>query len=304
MPSFCRSGALVVTTLLLALPRLNAIVIDGFATATNDRFANNGSFFATGLDLSGIGRSSDGRWGTLISSNVFVSANHLHPAIGSTLTFHASNDQSGASSAVTVSSGQRIGSSDLWVGVLDTPLSGAFATYTFPTADITNLTEFESSAIAGKVGLMIGRSTTDWANQLHDVAVGANVLDFWADDSEAGGTTDDAVAAFYQFAATDVTFESLLQGGDSGAPLLTSLGGSSLQLTGINWWVGTATVSLIEYNVSGFSYLGNYDAQLQSIITASAVPEPAAAVLLVALGATLAVAYRRRRRGTAPSYSG
>ena len=46
---------------------LLAIQIDGFSSATNDRFANNSSFVADAFDLSGVGISNNGRWATMVS---------------------------------------------------------------------------------------------------------------------------------------------------------------------------------------------------------------------------------------------
>ena len=73
-----------------------ALQIDGYTDAKNDRFADSGAFVLNGFDLSGVGRSAGGFWATMVSSNVFVSANHHHPSNGSTLYFHPANDPSGS----------------------------------------------------------------------------------------------------------------------------------------------------------------------------------------------------------------
>lgn len=271
-----------------------AITIDSFTTDTNDRFDNDGSFILSGSDLTGVGFGTGG-WATLLSNNVFISANHLHPGIGTTITFHASNDPNGTAISRTVASGQRIGTSDLWIGVLDSPVSSSYASYAFVTTDIADATAFASSPLNGLTGYMIGRSPTSWPSSVHDVAVGTNVFDVWAEDVTAGGTTDDGLSALYQFPSTDTTYEALLQGGDSGAPVFI-VSGSTLVLVGINWFVGTATVSMTEYDLSGFSYVGNYDVEISNFIAANAVPEPAAAGILLGLGALGWVAGRRRHR--------
>ncbi|MFP4674582.1 MAG: hypothetical protein ACLFO5_08370, partial [Opitutales bacterium] len=102
----------------------SAINIDGFTTDENDRFANDSSFVADQFDLSGVGINNNGHWLTMLSDEVFISAEHLKPATGSSVTFYESNDPDGASSTRSVTSNtQQIGTSDLYVGTLDSPLS-------------------------------------------------------------------------------------------------------------------------------------------------------------------------------------
>lgn len=165
---------LLLTT--LALPRITALTISGFVADQNDRFANDDAFVLNAFDLSGVGRSSDNRWGTLISDNVIISANHLKPNVGSTLTFYATNDSSGASITRTVSSGQQITGTDLWVGILNAPVTSDYTAYDFATFDIEDSTNFRNWTHAGALGAVFGRSPTAFAS-LVDVAVGYNVLD-------------------------------------------------------------------------------------------------------------------------------
>lgn len=64
---------------------------------------------------------------------------------------------------------------------------------------------------------------------------------------------------------------------------------------GINWFIGDVTVGEVTFDTNGYSYVGNYDGELNGIISASAVPEPAnfAGILALAcLGMT--VTHRRR----------
>ncbi len=270
----------------------HAIIIAGFTSATNDRFADDGSFIGSVFDWSGVGLTSGGQWGTLVSNNVFLSANHLHPSLNSSLTFYSSNDSSGASQSRTVVGGQRIGTSDLWIGVLNSPVSPSFTSYSFISNDIADSAAFNApSPVRGLVAYVVGKSPTAWSTTL-DMAVGRNVLDLWAEDSQAGGTTGDALASLEGY-TTDVAYETLLQGGDSGAPLFIG-NGSSLLLTGINWWVGKGTINAVEYDISGYSYIGNYDVEISTFINANAVPEPSSFALITSLIA-LAGAGRRRR---------
>ncbi|MGB0344987.1 MAG: hypothetical protein ACPGGJ_06265, partial [Coraliomargarita sp.] len=104
--------------------------------------------------------------------------------------------------------------------------------------------------------------------------VGRNVLDSWADGVTVGGTTDDAIIAFQNSAneGNYVSDEAFLQTGDSGAPLFVEDGGI-LTIAGVNWFTGTVNGA----NYNGFSYLGNYDADIQAFIDANSavvIPEP------------------------------
>lgn len=282
-----------------------SIIIDNFSSATNDRFANADTFILDGFDLTGLGRSSDGKWGTLISENVFISSNHSRPSIGASLTFFSSNDPNGGSITRAVSSGQRIGFTDLWVGVLETPVTHSFSSFTYLTADIIDTSAFQSSALNGAIGYMVGLSPTAWASSRHDVAIGTNTLDAWVEDSNAAGTTADALSAIYRLGLNDLTYEALLQSGDSGAPLFVT-DGSTLFLAGINWWEGTAnlTVDMVasSYQLSGFSYVGNYDAAITSFVTTNAVPEPAAFAGLLGVTSLGFAMLRRRRRSPILSF--
>ena len=99
----------------------HALDIDDSSAALNDRFANDPSFIMDDYDLSGVGRAVGGRWGTLVSENVFVSAFHYGPGVGAMLTFHESNAPASSSITREVIAAQQVGTSDIWIGVLDTP---------------------------------------------------------------------------------------------------------------------------------------------------------------------------------------
>jgi hypothetical protein len=288
-----KTSILAVLALLVTATASHAVIIAGFTTATNDRFANDGSFIGSVFDWSGVGISSGGQWGTLVSNNVFLSSNHLHPGVSSNITFFSSNDPSGASQTRTVVSGQRIGTSDLWIGVLNTPVSTGVTSYSFISNDIADTAAFNApSPVRGHVAYVVGKSPTAWATTL-DVAVGRNVLDLWLEDVSAGGTTADSLVSLEGF-TNDVAFETLVQGGDSGGPLFIGVG-NNLVLTGINWLVGKVTIESAEYDISGYSYIGNYDTQISSFISANAVPESNTYGVIVGLIA-LAGATRRRKR--------
>lgn len=277
---------------LSAVCSVRAIDIDDFLSAENDRFANSSSFIMDQFDLSGVGRSSDGRWATLVSRTVFVSANHFHPdASGSTTaTFYETNDPNGNTVTRTVSSGQRIDSSDVWMGVLDSPVPTSYAVYDFATEDIDNATEFTASVYNGENSYMFGQSGTFSGDQ--DIAVGRNVLDGWLDSVTVSGTTDDAMTATDDIEAFDVQYEALLESGDSGGPMFAELTSGDLTLVGSNWIVAGMLVT----DENGFAYYGNYDEQMQSFIDSNPIPEPASIVLCALALLGLIFCGRRRNR--------
>lgn len=274
-----------VAVLVFSGPAAYGIAIDDFVSAENDRFANSSSFIMDAYDLSGVGLSSDGRWVTLVADDVFVSANHYHPSTsGSTVTFYPTNDPNGASATRTVVDGQRIGSSDIWMGVLDSPLPSEYAAYTFATEDIDNATEFAGSVYNDENAFLFGHSGT-FSGDLN-MAVGRNALDGWLDDVNAAGTTDDAMTARDDLEPVDVTYEALLESGDSGGPMFVDLNDDgNLTLVGSNWIVAGVTGP---GDLNGFAYYGNYDQQMRDFI-----PEPASLAFLAVGGLTLV---RRRRR--------
>lgn len=298
----CRTVALRLVSLVLALGCLQAsrasIVIDSFSASTNDRFANHSAFILDGYDLSGLGMTAGGPWGTLISPNVVVSAAHYAPGVGGTLYFYASNNPAGGSVSRTVVAAQQVGSSDLWVGALNEPLPSGYAPFSYATTLITDSAMFLASGYAGAAVYMVGRSPTAdnayGSNGSTDSAVGANVLDA---AGPVSGTTEYAVAAVQNLSGDGnyVSSEAYLQPGDSSGPLFTITGGS-LQLLGINWFIDTIDIDPGEgeswRNVSGFSYVGNHASELQAFVDAHPVPEPASLVLLV-LPALVLLAFRR-----------
>lgn len=229
----------------------------------------------------------------MVSNNVFISANHLHPVVGSTVTFHLSNDPAGTSLSRTVTGGQRIGTSDLWLGVLGEPLTDAIAPIPFLTEAIANAQSFNGSSLRNAEAYLVGRSAGSYPG-LTDVAVGQNIIDLAFNSVTAGGTTDFAIATAYGTGTNDLPYEALLASGDSGAPLLV-MTEDGLSIAGINWFVGEVTSDSGTYPISGFSYVGNYHQEITDFIDlhAIAIPEPGFAALLIGLAA---LGWRMRQR--------
>ncbi len=288
-----KTTSLLISYSLLSGGSVYALDTDGAMASKNDRFANDPSFIMNGYDLSGVGRSSNGTWATLISENVFVSAKHFHPGNGNTITFFSTNNPGGAAVTRTVDgmNSAAIAGTDIWLGVLNDPVPVGYAIYDFATEDIDNAS-FTTSIYYEQNAFVIGRSPNSYSNA-KDVAVGRNILDDWADNNTYG----DSVISLVQADNTEdnyVAFETALVGGDSGAPLFVDFdeGGedSALRLVGTNWYIDTeAGVTTL----NGYTYLGNYDGQIQEFIDLHALPEPSS---LTVIGVVAILLTARRRR--------
>lgn len=272
------------------------IQIDDVGSLTNDRFADDPQFIANSYDLSGVAIANDGKWVTMISENVFISANHFSPANGTSVTFYGSNDPSGVSVNRTIQSSQRIGTSDLRIGTLNAGLGGSFGFYDFATQDTTTGTgggpsSFNGSPYQNADAYIFGRSGTAFVTS-QDIAVGRNKLDTFVGPQDIAGTTDVSYASAVNTTGDSnyVQYEAKLQFGDSGGPMMVDTGNGELTVVGINWWIGS--INTTEYN--GFSYVGNYDAEIQGFIDANPVPEVRSYSLFLGLGALLWIIINNR----------
>ncbi|MEX0326381.1 MAG: hypothetical protein AB3N33_09875 [Puniceicoccaceae bacterium] len=258
----------------------SALVIEGRLEATNNRFANDPSFIA-GTALNGVGRSIDfneGKWGTLVSSNVFISAYHYRPLVGNTLTFHATNDPTGPSESRKVIDARRMGTSDIWVGVLDSSLPPEYAPLDFYDQPLTTEAEFDTSSIKDLQAFMIGR-WEDTVSLVTNFAVGQNLLEHWLPAGTFANVNQPVLIAVQDLPGdTDwfVPYEAWVKAYDSGAPLVVDLGGT-LTVVGLNW-LKISNLPLtwrkgrpISRNASGFSIVSNEAAGIQSAIAAFAV---------------------------------
>jgi hypothetical protein len=293
---FHKSYSLIGLVLVASLTPLSAIQIANFDTLTNDRFANNVSFDANQFDLSGV--AHNGRWATMISENVYITAQHYSPSVGSQMTFYASNDPNGINVTRGISSNrQQIQSTDIFVGTLDAPLPSGFSFYNFATENIDtgpgggpNFNSFADSTYSQANAYVLGRSPTDFPTS-QNMAVGRNVLDNFVPRTVTGASAGDSIEA------TDdrpdgVAFEAMLQVGDSGGPLFVENAQGGLTIVGMNWFIADTNLDTIN-DIFGASYLGNYDEDIQAFIDANPVPEPANIALLLGLACGLATLRRR-----------
>lgn len=297
---------------------LTAIDISGFDPGFNDRFSGSGSFVAEGYDLSGVALADDGRWLTMISDNVFLSSNHFFPSNGTSVTFYAGNNGVGPSAVRSVATSQRIGTSELRIGVLDESLGADFSFYDFATEGITSTKNggsgtLNASGYKGENAFVFGRSASSRVTS-QDMAVGRNTVDRWFGGIVSGGTIDRALGTVVNSADAKgkakrnyLDFEAQLRTGDSGAPLLVDNGSGALTIVGTNWF----TATLDGEEVNGFAYVGNYATEISEYLSGygttsstsivndgfQAVPEPSVYALVCAFSALLLLFPRSASKG-------
>ena len=266
--------------LLLLLPAIahGTMTIRNYSAARHYRFytGSDKNFIGTLYDFSGVGYCSanNGTWATLVSSNYFISAAHYHPAIGSTVTFYTTNDRNATSYTYTVAGGQKIGSSDVWVGWFNTEVDSSIERYPI-------LTLPSESNYIGKILYNYGKQ---------DI-VGRNVIESMRTASCNPST---GLIAEYDFDNLDATSvggdETVLQYYDSGAPSFIVYD-SSLTLVGIHWLSDRSTYS-------ADTFVPEYVDEINAVLAAKsqslmAVPEPDMIWYLMVIAGALMLQKRR-----------
>jgi len=295
------------------------ITIANFSDATNDRFTNSSSFIGDGFDFSGVARTTDnGRWGSLISPNAVLTAQHFRPSVGSTYEFFASNDPSSQSFLANVTQTVQVGSSDLSIAILDRNVDSSIRVYDFATdfytgqePETVTVTDPETGAtsmqtqtffntnpnevgIVNQRALMFGISPTARTGDLQiDQAIGENLVTGFSENVVFGSNTNNDTIIFERDSgAAALTNESFVQGGDSGAPTFLVVG-SDVLLLGANSFQLNGT----GFQSSGVTYTGNQVGAINTILAdnviITSVPEPASATVLAAFGV---VFFARRKR--------
>ncbi len=250
-----------------------ALTIDGYTANENDRFANNETFIAHDFDLSGLAISSDGKWATMISPNVFLTAWHYTPSTGQTITFYASNDSTGLSVTRTVTSTQQqIGTSDLRAVVLNLPLPEGYKFYTRAAESASTWYSFRNRyPYRDKEHFHFGRSPGSYATPL-DVGVGKNVVDLYnsAQTVSNSTATGPSIGVTVDSDNSAVDYETYALDGDSGAPLMIESNGS-LKLVGISWYRTTIGDPAEPYS-TGFSPVGDHNSDINTFLTTYSLP--------------------------------
>lgn len=182
------------------------MIIRNYDPARNDRFyvGADKAFIGSGYNWSGIGRTSDGRWATLISPDFFVTVWHWYPLVGSTVTFYSDNTTNNPITATVTNvwHGPNVfPAGDICLGRLDHPVNVMY--YPLPA-------KTDYSWYNGQVAWMWGKP-----NKL-----GKNVV--W---SASWPLTS------YYYDDPGIDSECLIQGGDSGGPSF-ELFGNTMVLIG------------------------------------------------------------------------
>ena len=285
--------------------------IDDFTAAGNDRFTNDTSAFVfpSSFSLSGVGRTNDnGRWATLISDNVFLSASHFRPSVGSTVEFYPGNDPTASPFLANVTGGSQVisadGSTDLYVGYLDRIVDPSIDRYTFATTFINGTAASPGSVFIdpnnpfqNDLGYIVGISSTSRSDIVIDHSIGLNRVSGYGENVEFQGNTNNDTLIYEYNGRNDPTYETneaYVRGGDSGAPNFTIqnnqlllLGVNSFQLNGnpvtiVDPLTGDTTTE--QFRATGITYTGNQADEISRLIsvapTVSAVPEPSSAIIL------------------------
>ena len=203
----------------LCFPCEAAITIDGFTPAANNRFSNSSSFIASSFNLSGIGQTSTGRWATLISPNVVVSANHFAPGGGAVINFYADNNPASVAVQRTVSANNvQVPNTDLWLGVLESNVPSSIKSFNFANTFLTGTPPLVTNAgvFQGANAYMFGLAP-GVEQALQSQAVGRSLISGYAENVVFNASDNDALILNYPPGSHVNVF-------DSGAPLFIASG--------------------------------------------------------------------------------
>lgn len=296
----------------------SGIVVANYSSPVNDRFDNDPSFVGAGLDFSGVGRTTNGRWVTMIGDNYFVTAIHF-PATGN-VQFLANNDPSSTIFQYTVAGSFNVPGTDIQIGYFNEAVDPSIARYTYNTNNANALADL---GIAGATVYTSGDRVAGSTGTILDHVVAENQAESWFEEGTnviqvpgPGGVNNtfgsnadfDQIVMFENISTDDANnfenSESQLQSGDSGSPLFSNQGGT-LRIEGIAWAVvpppgftgdfDTTASGFEERPGTLYSYLGSYDAGIQTAISNVPVPIPEPSVpALGILGLLAGMAFRRR----------
>lgn len=210
-----------------------AMVVLNYDPEVHDRFDST-SFLGGSYDWSGVARSSDNAWATLVSASHFVSTNHFKPLVGSTVTFFEGNDSNGTTHVRTVVSGQRIGNTDIWVGRLDSVLPSSITYYDIASTVIDDIST-SLGAYADQPVFHVGLRDVESVSGTTNFALGINHFEIGDSTAQSNGSFD--AIGFVEDRAGDPNLndpgETFFRSGDSGAPSFVDIGGR-LTLVGLH----------------------------------------------------------------------
>ncbi len=296
-PTIAALGLLLVC--ICSQPTLAGMTVNGYSVATADqydRFNNSAAFIGNPYDWSGVGRTTTGKWGTLISPSFVISATHFAPEFGTSIRFYTGNDPLGGFVDRTIGASVALtqlgfpGSSDLVLTQLNTPVTGvasyAIAAPTSPASLVGQQLYVwgQADTVPVQTSMRLG------TNQVFNVIPALN-----------DGTSVGSVFVYDYNTATSPD-EARLVSGDSGGPSFL-VGPNGPAIVGIHWF-NTEPADMLTGSLqgSGDTLVSSFVTELNNAMSATgsservrvvAVPEPSSlALLLMGLGAVV----RRRRR--------
>lgn len=232
----------------------------------------------------------------MISATYFISANHFHPTVGSSLTFYSNNSNSAI--VREVASIQRIGTTDIVIGKLTSTPGSDITAYDIANTTVTNA-PFSFNSYRNEEVFVVGKGATE--SSTTSFRVGRNRLSNFISDFDInnnGSVVGDAVTFNNDIGSASSLGddEAYIETGDSGAPLFLKSANNTLTLVGINWF------NTSDDSFSAASFLANYRDDIAAIVETqggetlgvNAVPE-STSPLFILLGGLLTCTLRFRR---------